>query len=179
MRIALLIGCCFFLMGGAFEKNALVIHHKEIIVKGKTSVGSFECSYDSQVKSDTLVFDRQSRTTHSLDFEIPVREFGCGNFLLNHDFRKTLKAEAFPICLVSVNRLSRGSHRIFGDIYLQMAGTEMVLEKVVFQLLEGKLQGTLHLSTEQLGLDASSRLGGLVTVEEAIDLEINLYLEPS
>jgi len=32
---------------------------------------------------------------------------------------------------------------------------------------------------EELGLDASSRLGGLVKVEEAIDLEINLYLEDS
>ncbi|WP_162340789.1 hypothetical protein [Cyclobacterium salsum] len=178
MRIALLLGCCYFLMG-AIEKNALVIHHKEIIVKGKTSVGSFECSYDSQVKSDTLIFDSEYPKAHSLDFEILVNDFGCGNFLLNNDFRKTLKADDYPLCLVSVNQLTRDSQQILGDIYLQMAGTEMLLEKVVFQLLEGKLQGTLHLSTEQLGLDASSRLGGLVTVEESIDLEINLYLEPS
>ena len=178
MRIALLLGCCFILIG-AFEKNALIIGQTEIIVKGKTSIGSFECSYESLTESDTLFFDNRSTEVTSLDFEIPVSVFGCGNFLLNSDFKKTLKAEEYPTCLVSVNKLRRGSRKIYGDIYLQMAGKDIVLEKVVFHQLKDRLQGTLNLSTEELGLDASSRLSGLVKIEEAIELEINLYLEGS
>ncbi|EPR65508.1 hypothetical protein ADICYQ_5429 [Cyclobacterium qasimii M12-11B] len=157
----------------------MIIDQTEIIVKGKTSIGSFECSYESQTESDTLFFDNKSPDTTSLDFEIPVSAFGCGNFLLNSDFKRTLKAEEYPICLVSVNKLRRGSRKIYGDIYLQMAGKEIVLEKVVFHQLKEGLQGTLYLSTEELGLDASSRLGGLVKIEESIELEINLYLEAS
>ena len=178
MRIALLLGFCFFLIG-AFEKNALIIDQTEIIVKGKTSIGRFECSYESQGKRDTLFFDPMSTEVNSLDFEIPVSAFSCGNFLLNSDFKKTLKAEKYPICLVSVNKLRRGSRKIYGDIYLQMAGQDLVLEKITFHELNDRLQGTLYLSMEELGLDASSRLGGLVKVKEAIDLEINLYLEDS
>lgn len=176
MRIALLLGCCFFLIG-AFQNKALIIDQTEIIVKGKTTIGSFECSYESQDKRDTLLFDSKSHAVASLDFEIPVSAFGCGNFLLNSDFRKTLKAEEHPICLVSVSNLQRGSQMLFGDIFLQMAGKDHVLEKVAFYQLDDKYQGSLNLSMEELGLNASSRLGGLVKIEESIDLEINLFLE--
>lgn len=178
MRIALLLACCLTLPG-LVEKDTLIIYHKEIIVKGKTSVGSFECSYDSQYGGDTLVFNRPSPVNSSLDFEIPVKDFGCGNFLLNHDFRKTLKAEEYPTCAVSVDRLSKVDQQIFGTIRVRMAGTDLCLEKVSFAQREGRLQGNIRLSMDQLGLDASSRLGGLVQVNEQIDLEINLYLEPS
>ena len=178
MRIAFLLGCCFFLFG-SYEKEALIIDQTEIIVKGKTTIGSFECSYEHQGKRDTLLFDNKSTGISSLDFEIPITAFGCGNFLLNSDFKKTLKAEEYPMCLVSVNNLQRGSQTIVGDIYLQMAGKELFLESETFYKLKDRLQGTLHLSTEELGLDATSRLGGLIKVEETIDLEINLYLEGS
>lgn len=178
MRIALLLACCFLLIG-AFEKSTLIVHHKEIIVKGKTSVGNFQCSYDSQVQGDTLIFEEEEPQMPSLDFEIPVKDFGCGNFLLNSDFRKTLKAAEHPLCLVSVSHLRRASLQIFGNIRVQMAGSELKLENVAFNKHNDRLQGTLHLSMGQLGLDASSRLGGLVKIEENIDLEINLYLKPS
>ena len=56
MRITLLFGCCLFLTG-LFQNKALVIDQTEIIVKGRTTIGSFECSYESQDKRDTLLFD--------------------------------------------------------------------------------------------------------------------------
>ena len=176
MRIALLLGC-LLLLTSSFQDEALVIDQTEIIVKGKTTIGSFECSYESQVKRDTLFFNPISTEVNSLDFEIPVNAFGCGNFLLNSDFRKTLKAEKHPICLVAVSNLQRGSQMIFGDIFLQMAGKDHVLEKVAFYQLDDKYQGSLNLSMEELGLNASSRLGGLVKIEESIDLEINRLIK--
>ncbi|AEL27511.1 hypothetical protein [Cyclobacterium marinum] len=175
MRITLLFGCCLFLTG-LFQNKALVIDQTEIIVKGRTTIGSFECSYESQDKRDTLLFDLDSSEFSTLDFNIPISDFGCGNFLLNRDFMKTLKADVFPNCLVSVSKLRRGPNKLYGDIYLQMAGKDHLLKEVAFHHLNDKFQGILNLSMEELGLNASSRLGGLVKIEESIDLTINLYL---
>lgn len=178
MRIACLIGCCLFFLGSNMPKSFL-IHHKEIIVKGQTSLGSFECSYDNPLAGDTLFFERQVVENNSMDFLIPVADFGCGNFLLNRDFRRTLKAEEFPFCKVSVNRLSKGQNHIYGNISLDLAGKQLVLKKVVFHQGDEKLHGNIQLSFDQLDLKAPDRLGGLVKVDETIELQINLYVKPA
>ncbi|MEX2512954.1 MAG: hypothetical protein WD398_08615 [Cyclobacteriaceae bacterium] len=178
MRIACVIGCCLFCLGSSLPKS-FVIQHKEIIVKGQTSLGGFECIYDNTLAGDTLFFERQVVENNSLDFFIPVADFGCGNFLLNSDFRKTLKAEEFPLCKVSVTHLFQGQNSIYGNIALDLAGKHLTLEKVVFNQEKGSLQGNVQLSFDQLDLQAPDRLGGLIKVEEMIELQINLFLEPT
>ncbi len=178
MRIALLV-CCALLWMGSLVKDTFVIQHKEIIVKGNTSLGSFECSYDNKQLGDTLIFENEFSDNNRLDFVIPVRDFGCGNFILNSDFRKTLKAEEYPTCKVTVHSLVRNKRQIYGNISIKMAGNEMDLSKVIFSQLEDKLQGKIQLSFKELALEAPHRMGGLVRVEEILDLEINLYLDPA
>ncbi len=178
MRIAVIVFCTLLWMGG-HVRDTFVIQHKEIIVKGKTSIGSFECSYDNEQVGDTLFLENHPVDNRMLDFMIPVKDFGCGNFLLNSDFRSTLKAEEYPICLVSVDRLIRKKSQIFGDVSIELAGKKMALNHVVFDMMGEKLQGKVQLSFEQLELVAPSRMGGLIKVEEILDLEINLYLDPA
>lgn len=177
MRIASLLFCCILWMG-SLQKEAFIIQQKEIIVKGKTSIGDFECSYGKEETGDTLYLGNITTSENSLDFNIPVKEFGCGNFILNSDFRKTLKADQYPVCEVRVMRLFRGQKNIYGDLAINLAGKDLKLDKVFFDRNQETLQGKVQLSFEELELVAPSRLGGLVTVQETIDLEINLYMVP-
>lgn len=177
MRMVLIVFCALLWMG-SHVRDTFVIQHKEIIVKGKTSIGSFECSYDNEQVGDTLFLENHP-VDRMVDFIIPVKDFGCGNFLLNSDFRTTLKAEKYPICLVAVDRLIRKNSQIFGDVSIELAGKEMELDHVVFDLIGDRLQGKVQLSFKQLELVAPSRIGGLIKVEEILDLEINLYLNPA
>ncbi|MEX2567823.1 MAG: hypothetical protein WD431_17885 [Cyclobacteriaceae bacterium] len=165
-------------LGNSLPKT-FVVQHKEIIVKGQTSLGSFECSYDNPFAGDTLFFESLIVENNSLDFLIPVDDFGCGNFLLNRDFRKTLKAEEFPLCKVSVTHLFQRENRIYGNIAIDLAGKHLTLKKVVFLQEKQMLQGSVQLSFDQLDLEAPNRMGGLVKVEEMIELLINLYVEPT
>ncbi|NHE59628.1 hypothetical protein [Cyclobacterium plantarum] len=176
MRIASLLFCCILWMG-SLQKEAFIIQQKEIIVKGKTSIGDFECSYGKEEIGDTLYLG--NAPNNSLDFNIPVKEFGCGNFLLNGDFRRTLKADQYPVCEVRVMRLFRGQKNIYGDLAINLVGKDLKLSNVFFDRNRERLQGKVQLSFEELELEAPSRLGGLVRVEETIELQIDLYLVPA
>ncbi|WP_163378890.1 hypothetical protein [Cyclobacterium sp. SYSU L10401] len=177
MRIASLLLCCILWMG-SLQKEAFVIQHKEITVKGKTSIGDFECSYGKEQTGDTLYLGAIPTAGSSLDFNIPVKEFGCGNFILNGDFRRTLKADEYPLCEVRVLRLFRGQSNLYGDLAINLAGKGLRLDRVLFDRNQSVLEGKVQLSFEELDLEAPSRLGGLVSVEEAIDLEIKLHMSP-
>ncbi|SHN09637.1 hypothetical protein SAMN04488057_106201 [Cyclobacterium lianum] len=177
MRIASLLICSLLWMG-SLQKETLVIQQKEIIVKGKTSIGDFECSYDKEQIGDTLFIGPMNTTARSLNFTIPVREFGCGNFILNGDFRRTLKADQYPVCEVRVLRLFKGQSNLYGDLSIKLAGKRLMLDKVMFDKSQYLLAGKVQLSFEELELETPSRLGGLVSVEENIDLEIKLYTGP-
>src|SRR5690554_520461 len=105
MRILWLL---YILLAFPVTKNDLVIMEREIIVSGTTSIGDFICSYYVNHQQDTLLMDWGASPTDFL-FEIPVSEFSCGNFLINNDFRKTIKAKEFPSAQVKVSRLRKNN----------------------------------------------------------------------
>src|SRR5690606_36580605 len=84
-----------FLLSVYPGQEKLVILEKEITVSGNTSLGKFDCIYHVTGLKDTLSFmDNKSKDVFL--FDIAVTDFGCGNFLLNNDFRKIIKAKEFP-----------------------------------------------------------------------------------
>jgi hypothetical protein len=93
MRVLLIVLLIF--LYPSKEEREVIVTKKKIIVSGETSIGGFNCDFQKNKLKDTLYIDHQDKKTE-LNFEIPVKEFSCGNFLLNNDFRKTIKAEDFP-----------------------------------------------------------------------------------
>src|SRR5690554_4211648 len=84
--------------------DKLLIYEKEITVSGNTSLGKFDCSYYVNSRKDTLALNNPGG---SFIFEIPVADFSCGNFILNNDFRKTIKAKEYPKAQVKVSNLRK------------------------------------------------------------------------
>lgn len=171
MRIAWFLICGMLLMANANREELFVIKEKEIRVTGVTSIGKFECSYGNEKLSDTL-YTRDQPKAKQLDFIIPVDHFGCGNFLLNRDFKATIKAEEFPICKVTVKSLSRGSQGFLSDLDVHLAGKELSLKDVVFRHQNNQLIGDVALSFGLLELTPPKKLGGLIQVEDKLSLQI-------
>lgn len=170
MRILWLL---YILLAFPATKNDLVIMEREIIVSGTTSIGDFICSYYVNHQQDTLLMDWGASPTDFL-FEIPVSEFSCGNFLINNDFRKTIKAKEFPSAQVKVSRLRKNNENYTCDLFLDIAGKKMRFED--FNLLNtgDQLWGDLVLSFEDLELVPPRKFGGLVKVDEHLHLSLAL-----
>lgn len=170
MRILWLL--CMSLMF-PMTKNELVIMEKEIVVSGTTSIGDFLCSYYVNNQKDTLFMNKMASPADFL-FEIPVSKFSCGNFLINNDFRRTIKAREFPSALVKVSRLRKNNENYTCDLFLEIAGKRMRFEN--FDLLNtgDKLCGDLVLSFDDLELDPPTKFGGLIKVDEHLYLSLAL-----
>jgi hypothetical protein len=173
MRIA-----WFFILGILITANTpvaeqFVIKQKEIKVKGVTSFGKFECSYGNEKLGDTLYTSDISKSKR-IQFVIEVEDFGCGNFLLNRDFKSTIKASEHPTCMVTVNSLNRQRQYFLSNIDVNLAGKFLTLEDVVFTQKNKQLTGEIHLSFDQLELEAPKKFGGLIQVDDNLVLEIIL-----
>lgn len=156
------------------KKKGLILNSSEFIVKGKTSVGSFDCKHESQAK-DTLLLYRKN----GFSKKIRVKKFGCGNFILTGDFRKTLKHKEYPdvyfkLMVVRSNEKKPGAFTF--DLYLKIAGKEKILKDLTLTQEDKELHGNVQLKFSDFDLKPPRKLGGAITVEEDIELIITLNL---
>jgi hypothetical protein len=172
MRVLLTL---FMFLFGLLPKEELIVTEKILTVSGKTTLGGFSCEYVDRDFQDTLFIDTKNRSTNpDLVFDIPVREFACGNFVLNSDFRKTIKAEEYPTALIKVREFRAKGKHIVCDLQVELAGKKLEYKNLVLQRKENGLVGNLILSFDELELKAPHKMGGLIKVNEELILNFHL-----
>lgn len=171
MRVLLILLGMLWMNGE--KPSELIITKQKITVSGQTSFGAFNCDYTQDGLKDTLVFN-STKKIKSLVFKIPVKSFSCGNFLLNKDFRSTIKAEQFPYTEVQVTNFKNENGQIRCDLSVNLVGKKLEFPNLPLQRCPGGLQTELRLSFERLELQPPNKLGGLVKVDENLDLLIFL-----
>lgn len=155
------------------EAVKLVIQEKRVAVNGRTSIGGFTCRYSDRNVRDTLFVDFSTRTP-DLVFDIVVDDFGCGNFMLNRDFKKTLKSKEFPKARVSVGNIRTSNSKYFCDLTVNMVGKKLDFPNLELVRNTEGVTAQIGMGFSTLGLEPPSKMGGLVTVDEALKLEIFL-----
>ncbi|MEX2595075.1 MAG: hypothetical protein WD426_20090 [Anditalea sp.] len=158
----------------------LIIQEKRITVNGNTSIGSFSCDYGISGKNDRLYMDRLTSSPYS--FSVPVEAFRCGNFLLNRDFRTTLKAKRYPEISVQVLKLQKEKNGIFrGTIKLHLVGKSKILKDVKFTLKAHDKNQVLStdfiFSASEFELIPPKKLGGLIKTEDNMEIIVSLVLK--
>ncbi len=172
MHFLILLVSLFFVFAKQ-ERNQLVITQYQVVVKGHTSVGKFNCNFEEKGKVDTLDLNA-SDSQDAMEFQIPVKSFSCGNFLLNSDFRSTLKAEEYPFAKVQVKNLREKSGAIYCHLSLHLVGNNLEYPDFLLKKNAKGLRGKLILDFETLNLTPPRKLGGLIKVEDKLDLELQL-----
>lgn len=155
------------------EKERLVIQKKEITVSGNTSLGKFDCTYNVTGLKDTLLFI-DNKSQDAFHFDIAVADFGCGNLLLNNDFRKTIRAKEFPKARVKVTNLRKSQQGYRCNLHLEIAGKQLFFKDFLLNEGEERLTGQLDLNFDALGLSPPRKLGGLIKVDEVLSLSLSL-----
>ncbi|MFC6997954.1 hypothetical protein [Rufibacter roseus] len=163
--------------GFTTDEQYLVVRGKRISVQAMTSVGAINCSYENTRQADTLFLNRLVGKNERLVMELPVKEFGCGNPLLNRDFHRTLKAETYPEIQVAVLEMKQEGQRMKGAILVQLAGKKQVYRNVNFCRKPGqRLSATLCLLFSDFDLTMPKKFGGLVKVDEELKVTVDLLI---
>jgi hypothetical protein len=151
----------------------LIITSQKIQVRGYTSVGKFKCGFTRLGMKDTIRLNSTGEKK-MLEFLIPVKSFSCGNFLLNNDFRSTLKANEYPNAVVKVFNFRRKSGKVYCGLILDLAGQRLEFPDIILEKNTQGLRTNLILDFTMLGLTLPSKFGGLIKVENQLDLELHL-----
>lgn len=153
-------------------KDYLLVSTKQFTVHGTTSIGGFECTYDLKTK-DTLFFNnnhRATKFTHSL----PVKEFGCGNFLLNSDFRKTLKESEYPKINIELFNFRKQNELYYCDLTLNLVGIKKSYKNLKLKIYKNRIDGDVVVNFSDFGLKPPKKAGGMIKIHENIKIAISL-----
>lgn len=159
----------------------LIIQGQRVTVSGQTSVGGFRCTLEIETEATKIALQGGSESgTALLNLTLPVKQFSCGNFLLNRDFQKTLKMEQYPHIRVEVLRLQANGNHFSGTLDLTVAGTKKKLTPIRFLHQTFKknkvLRSQVTLNLSEFGLTPPSRFGGWIRVDEELIIEVDLIL---
>lgn len=170
MRVFGFLIMIMVLMGFTQNKsNYLLINSKKFTVEGSTSIGNFTCDYDLKIK-DTLFLNKKS----ALIYKLPIKEFGCGNFMLNRDFRKTLKEKEHPQVSIVLSDVRQSGVNYLYTLHLDLAGKKKTFHNLVLIKQGRGYKGDLELKFSDFNLVAPQKLGGAIKIKEEIQLSILL-----
>lgn len=171
MRILLVL--ILILLNPEVKEREVIVTKKMITVSGRTSIGGFSCDYSKHGLKDTLFIDFEGPEKEMV-FDIPVRDFSCGNFLLNRDFRNTVKSDKHPIARVKVQNIKSNYGHYTCDLSVFLVGKNLDFPALVLKRIPEGLHTNLVLSFEDLELEPPKKMGGLIKVEEILTLDFTL-----
>lgn len=189
-RIILTAMLATLLLGSSSSERGrwIIDAGSRLAIQGSTNVNKFTCRFDSYFGSDTLQYVRNHRTG-KLNFSnnrmtIPVRNFDCGAKQISNDFRKTLKSDTHPALHIAFRSLDNPFNQdncfIDGVIDITLAGvTTTYTIRYLVRLDKNTifLNGAHPVNFSDFGLEAPTKLKGLIKVDEALNVEFNLVLK--
>lgn len=168
---------CFVLFGlGAFSEDSgqsIVILKQTFTIEGETSVGDFTCSYELDQRN-TVNVNSNPDGNSSVQYTIPSDAFGCHNFLLTRDFKKTIKAKEHKDIKIEIFGITRIQNHYMCNLRIKLAGKEKVYMETPLRTRSKSIQGSLVVQFSEFDLKPPKKLGGLVKVKEDIKISIAL-----
>ncbi len=135
------------------------------------------CIYQEEQAIDTLEINGEPGNP-VLDISLPVNEFGCGNKMLNRDFKKTLKSEDYPFISVVVDKFIKKDGQYFSSLELDLVGKQLRMNELPFILNDQEqLVATFEINLSYFDLDPPKKFLGLLKVHERLKIFLALDLE--
>ncbi|MDO5608021.1 MAG: hypothetical protein Q4G08_06150 [Capnocytophaga sp.] len=150
----------------------IVVEKRSFSVDVSTSFGDFNCEYQLQTK-DTLFFQSSGKLSRA-EYAIPIKAFKCGNFILNTDFQKTLKADTYPITSIILSDWVPHPNGYRCKVHLNIVGKELFFSNFIVKKNNKTLSGEVVISFTDLELPTPRKMGGLLKVKDEITLHITL-----
>jgi len=197
-----LVGLCVLL--GAYRPTPFgVASHPERIkwivektstlsIAGSTNINKFCCQVTEYTGPDTLMTLRETGGVKETgvsfqgQLQIDIKDFDCRNGIMTSEFKHTLKYQQYPqltISFLSLERLPSGgpdNTAVKGWVEVSLAG---VCKKFEIGYSSGKssgndleLIGVRVFGFSDFGLKAPRKMGGLVRVNDQLEVQFRLHL---
>ncbi|MGB8192402.1 MAG: hypothetical protein WCF67_10810 [Chitinophagaceae bacterium] len=164
--------------------------NSSLYIQGKTNVNRFTCNIDQYAENDTIICFgeplKQVRLSGAL--QLNVSSFNCHSRLITKDFRKTIKAEKYPVLTIrflsleSMPALQSESESIKGWVEIELAGVvkKFELNYSFSKTPSGSIQliGERRFSFSDFNLLPAKKLGGVIKIKDAFDVKFQLTLQP-
>lgn len=167
----------------------IVLNHGSLRVNGSTNINNFSCIVSDNQPFDTLtcIINKDASVTMNGEISLDIFSFDCHNPLMTADLRKTLKAKEYPkmkIQFLSLNRYPemKGTQEdINGLVKIELSGITKTYEvNYKFSLDDKKLLvlvGDRKVMFSDFYLIPPRKLGGIIRVNDELDVEFNLRIK--
>lgn len=156
--------------------ESIIVVKQAFTIEGSTSVGDFSCTYELDQRDTVKIYSLPTEST-SVAYTIPSSSFECYNFLLNRDFKKTIKAKEHKEIKVKLSGFRKKGNYYLCNLELQLAGKDKLYEDTLLKILGKELTGSLVVKFPDFDLTPPKKLGGLVKVKEDIKISVALTMQ--
>lgn len=167
----------FIILGGAkpaVVKNTsvLIINKIEIKISGTSTIGKYSCT-NTFYKRDTIVINVNKK--NSLDADIPMVNFDCGNNTMTKDLQSTVKCKKFPNSHVTMTDIEICDSDYKCDLSFLITNKTLKYNDFILYKTGNKIHGTINLNFSDVGLEPPVKMAGLLKVRDQIVIDFSLY----
>ncbi|WP_367755108.1 hypothetical protein [Flavobacterium sp. WC2430] len=178
-RIAIgIMGLALFtLLGGAKStvalKNAtLIINRIEIKISGTSNVGKYHCTNTFYI-NDTINLNLNKK--NSINADIPMLNFDCGNKIMTKDLQSTVKCKEFPNSHVTITDIKAYKSDYKCNLTFLITDKKLNYKDFILYKEDDKIHGTININFSDIDLDPPVKMAGLVKVRDQVVIDFSLY----
>lgn len=171
--------------GHLAKSKWLVQKTSTISIAGSTNVNRFCCQVNEYAGPDTITLN-PSNISFLGTLSVNVKDFNCNNRIMTGEFKKTLKYEQYPqlkIIFVNLEKMpsfGASAEIVKGYVEVELAGIRRKFEVTYTSCrTDGdnvELLGARVFGFSDFGLVPPRKMGGLVRVNDRLDVQFRLHL---
>ena len=169
----------------------------QLYIHGTTNINKFHCRYSEDLP-DTITLEVIQDNKHWLSleqarFSLKVRQFDCGNKMINKDFRELLGANQYPELVIEALGIFN-SHYSMPDSLIALESRDSLKahlkvniagrsNEYMINVSQDKRNseihtGSLKVSIRDFGLTPPTKMLGLMQVSEFVNIDFYLKFRP-
>jgi hypothetical protein len=192
--LLMVLGCAFstllaapnYQMGS--EPNArkirvVLLESSTISINGKSNINQFTCintepicQYSQEINYKE---DAQCLFFENTYLKISSNTFDCGIRKLTEDFKELVQADKFPILEITLHTITNTNQSIMSSLTIGIAGAyKAVHMPIVMDKTDSifKVKGSIALNISEFGLQAPTKLFGMIKVDEIVKIDFELHI---
>jgi hypothetical protein len=175
------------------EKTIWIVQKSSSLsINGRTNINRFSCGVAQYDEPDTITFlneacrGKLSGIPLCGTLKINIGDFDCRNRAMTNQFKKTLLYKQYPqlkIIFLNLERMpgfTSQPETLKGQVFIELAGVSKQFEMDYTTNREDaetvELTGSRQLCFSDFGLQPPQKMGGLVRVNETLDVKFILCL---
>jgi len=171
----------------------IVQKSSSLSIHGRTNINRFSCGVAEYAEADTITFLGEGCRGQIRGIplcgalRINIGDFDCRNRVMTGEFKKTLQYRQYPqlkITFLSLERMPAFGPRpetVKGLVCIELAGVSRQVEMDYTSGREDattvQLTGSRQLSFSDFGLQPPQKMGGLIRVNDVLDIQFVLCLQ--